>query len=177
MYVLISTFFKIGTIKKAPGTWGSLAGLILGIVIISLTKNLFLLKPERLLLFELIGCVVLFWIGVICSSQYVKIYRREDPKEVVIDEVVGQLITLFLNFYVLYNVLLVPSTFEVWGICYFGSFILFRLFDILKPWPINWCDKNIKSGIGIMLDDLLASLLAAIAFAILILIFLDFAII
>ena len=71
-----------------------------------------------------------------------------DHSSIVIDEVAGMLVTLFFVSHETIN--------------YFFAFLLFRLFDIWKPWPISWVDKNIKGGIGVLLDDLIAGLLAGV---------------
>ncbi len=111
---------------------------------------------------------VLFIVGTICSSLYVKATEREDPKEVVIDEVVGQMLVVTIaSFSVVFahkskigEMLGETSTNFVF--LFLMPFVLFRLFDIFKPWPIDWLDKNVKGGIGIMLDDVLAAVFAIV---------------
>ena len=93
---------------------------------------------------------------------------QDDPKEVVIDEVAGQMLTVALSFpSVLFVITSEIPRFISTGVTFFIflfflPFILFRFCDIIKPWPINWLDKNIKGGIGIMVDDILAAIFAAI---------------
>ena len=83
-------------------------------------------------------------IGIWASGETEKALDGKDPGEVVIDEVAGYLVTM----------LMVPV--NLWTLA--GAFVVFRLFDILKPWPIGWLDKKVHGGLGIMLDDLLAGL-------------------
>ena len=134
--MLLSTWFGCGFFKPAPGTSGSLAAL-----------------PFAWLLTELggyqvlvIATLTLIAIGVWASNVHSQELVEEDPPQVVIDEVAGQLLTL----------LVVPPTF----INYLVGFVLFRIADIVKPWPANWVDQNIKGGLGIMLDDILAAIYA-----------------
>ena len=75
-------------------------------------------------------------------------YGCEDPKQVVIDEIAGQWLVLLI---------VPPGALE-----YALGFVLFRIFDIFKPWPVSWADRTIKGGFGVMLDDILAALYAMI---------------
>lgn len=143
--MLLSTWFGAGLSPVAPGTAGSLAALPLAFAVQYYCGN------EVLLLLALL----VFALGVVVSDLYVRRTGRDDPKEVVIDEVAGQwLILAFLY----------PT-----GISYLVGFALFRFFDVLKPWPICVVDRNMKGGAGVMLDDLLAALypvvIVAFAFA------------
>ena len=74
--------------------------------------------------------------------------KNSDPSQIVVDEVAGQLITLMF---------IPPET--IW---YIFGLILFRFFDIKKPWPIGWLDKNVEGGMGIMLDDIIAGIFAGV---------------
>lgn len=147
--IFVSVLY-IGFLPVAPGTFGSLFGIILGIIIQS-TGGFPLLIAT---------IFILFLIGWNSANNYIKKNNViADPQEIVIDEVVGQLlsylpISLYLWFF---NEKSFHSTYFDWLI----TFILFRAFDIFKPWPINWADK-IDSGLGIMLDDLIAGLYTAI---------------
>ena len=130
---LISTWFGIGLIPLAPGTWGSLAALPIAWLIINHLGQTFLL----------VFIILIFILGLWTSEIYSKRTNDMDPKSIVIDEVVGQIVVTTA----------IPSSF-----CWFlAAFILFRTFDILKPWPVSWLDKNIKGGLGIMLDDVAAA--------------------
>ena len=114
---------------------------------------------------DTISTLIIFVIGTYSADRYSKLTEINDPKEVVIDEVVGQMLTIFLtipfSFMFLSNS--VPIDLLV-IISLLVSFILFRIFDILKPWPINWIDKKIKGGFGIMLDDVMAAIFAIVVY-------------
>ena len=127
----------IGFIPIASGTFGSLAGLVIGYLLNLLSYNLFFLFIP-----------ILFILGVIASNIYQKLTGEKDSSVIVIDEVVGQLIAMM---FVMDNIVLV-----------FISFIIFRIFDILKPWPASYADKKMSGGFGVMLDDVFAGIYAAI---------------
>lgn len=131
-----ATVFGSGKIKKAPGTWGSLASLPILIVL-----SLLGAWPYMLL------TVVFTVVAVYVAGEYGK---GQDLKEIVIDEFVGLMVALFLV------PLNVPSLLVV--------FLLFRFFDILKPFPISHLDRNVKGGFGVVLDDLVAGLFANAVF-------------
>lgn len=134
--VLLATWFGAGYLPKAPGTWGSLAALPFAYVI------LWLGGPAALA----VATVVVSVIGIWAAEGYMRQSGAHDPGAVVIDEVAGQWLTLLaagLN----------PVLFIV-------GFILFRLFDVLKPWPISWADREIQGGLGVMADDILAGVFA-----------------
>ena len=137
--MLLATWFGSGLIKLAPGTWGSLAALPFAWIIYENWR-----APGLAL-----ATLAVFLIGIYVSQIYARDRENEDPSEVVIDEVAGMCFTL----------LVVPTDIFY----YFIGFILFRIVDIWKPWPVSWADKNIKGGVGIMLDDILAGVYAALA--------------
>jgi phosphatidylglycerophosphatase A len=174
----IATFFYIGKIKYCPGTFGSLAAFPL-CYLISYYSFFFSTQlpigpvtiPRQLIMVfaaNILCSVLLFIIGTFFSSIYARYKMQDDPKEAVIDEVVGQMLTVALSFpSVLFVITSEIPRFMSTGLVFFIflfllPFILFRFCDIIKPWPINWLDKNIKGGIGIMLDDILAAIFAAI---------------
>ncbi|MET0231337.1 MAG: phosphatidylglycerophosphatase A, partial [Rhodanobacteraceae bacterium] len=95
-----------------------------------------------------------FAIGVWASSYVIRTLRVEDPGVVVWDEFVGQWIALFP--------LVVTARAWPWIVV---AFVLFRLFDVWKPWPASWADRNVKGGFGAMLDDVFAGVYGAIALA------------
>ncbi|WP_395463128.1 phosphatidylglycerophosphatase A [Wolbachia endosymbiont of Cantharis cryptica] len=143
LYKLISTWWLSGIVKKVPGTVGSLASYPIVPVILS----------NRILGAAII--LFLFLIGVWSIGNYIKHYQTShDPKEVVIDEVVGQLLTIFLISILLRQEMNCPLLL----LCFFS----FRFFDIIKTWPINLIDKNIKGPLGVMLDDIIAAILACV---------------
>lgn len=133
----IITFFGIGLLPIAPGTFGSAAGLLIGLIIFYINWKLIF-----------IFIFILFIIGVYSSNIHQKRTGIKDDSIIVIDEVVGQLIAMAL---VHDNIILIIS-----------SFILFRIFDIFKPWPASYADKNIQGGLGVMLDDVFAGIYVVI---------------
>lgn len=137
----IATFFGVGLAKNAPGTVGSLATLPLAAFLQYFGGPVFMLFAAALVL--ALGCHM--------SDVYAREIGQEDPGEIVIDEVAGQLLALSF----------VPLT--LMG--YVLAFALFRFFDVVKPWPISLADRKLKGGFGIMADDALAGLFALISYA------------
>ncbi|WP_341791682.1 phosphatidylglycerophosphatase A [Rickettsia endosymbiont of Gonocerus acuteangulatus] len=173
------TFFYIGKIKYCPGTFGSLAAFPLCYAIMYFVVDNKIIIPfanltlneAQLVSMVIIAsaiCLLLLIFGTYFTKIYLKYTDSKDPKEVVIDEVVGQLLTVILVFFSAIfandsNLVKHLSTLKVSIILLFIlPFCLFRLFDILKPWPINWLDKNIKGSLGVMVDDLAAAIFAAV---------------
>lgn len=172
---IIATFFGAGYIPFAPGTFASALAFILYFLVIYLVTlvkggSMSLTSPElanNLLVFY----TGLFFIGSWAAEQYCQNNNKQDPKEVVIDEVVGQSLTIMLIFfflpYVGHDVLRkiqltgIGDEMIIW-LNLLSSFVLFRIFDISKPWPISSIDKNIKNGFGVMLDDIAAAFFAAL---------------
>lgn len=134
---LIATWFFVGKIPKAPGTWATMATLPLAWVLNAAGPILYMAFIFFILL-----------VGVIAADYYEKATTIADNSEIVIDEVVGFLITM----------LWLPATWQAYGL----GFILFRFLDILKPFPIGYLDKRVKGGIGIIVDDLVAGIIANI---------------
>ncbi len=132
---LIGTVFYIGKIPFAPGTWGSLAALICW----------YFLKPKIIDPLFLLITGGLFFIGIVVSEIITKEWNINDPKQIVIDEWVGMWIALYL----------VPHN-MLWSLV---AFIIFRVFDIFKPGPVKVMDE-LHSSIGIMMDDVVAGILA-----------------
>lgn len=140
--IWLATWFGTGFFKPAPGTWGSLASI-----------------PPALILFSfqgieaiIIGILIIFAIGLWATRVFEKQTGAHDHKMIVIDEAAGQWIAL-----------LVPLHFS--GVTLLGislAFVLFRFFDIMKPWPIGLIDKKLKGPAGVMLDDIFAGLFAGI---------------
>ena len=131
----IGTVAYVGRLPIAPGTWGSLAALIAW----------YILKPIISDPFFLLINGGIFFIGIAASEILIGAWDDDDPKAVVIDEWVGMWIALYL----------VPHDL-LWG---FVAFFLFRLFDILKPGPVQMMD-DLHSAIGVMMDDVVAGILA-----------------
>ena len=142
IYSLIINLATIGPIGKklpAPGTFGSLFGLILGYLVLNVN-----------LLFFIFVTIIVIILGIISIKLYLK-KQLKDPPEVIIDEVIGQLIALFpLNFFLSFGYI------EL-----FIGFILFRFFDISKIWPICFFDHK-KNTFGIISDDICAGIMSAI---------------
>ncbi len=134
-----SVGFGLGYLPWAPGTWGSLLGLPLGY---------FLLKVD---LWGWLVLALLIFLSVWTTAFSMLHMQQHDPKEIVCDEVVGLLLVLL---WVQPQSLLQIA----------GCFILFRLFDIVKPWPISWVDQNMPTPWGVIVDDLLAGLAAILVY-------------
>ncbi len=147
--ILVASFGGSGFLKPASGTWGSLAALFLAFYI--------LINFNPLILF--ISSITLYIIGIWACQSWLRHDNiqdnTQDPAAIVIDEAAGLWLTLALIPY--------PRDEAAAIITLLGGFIMFRLFDILKPWPISYCDKNIKGAHGIMLDDMVAGLFAALS--------------
>ena len=144
--LLFLTFFKIGKIKYAPGTIASLTTCLLFLLLINIF-NIFVL-----LLFTLI----IFCYSFIAINNSFDEFNSEDPQEIVIDEVAGQMLILLA-------IPIYETLYPLPKIYYcFAAFLLFRLFDIWKPYPISYVDKNVKGSLGIMLDDIFASVYSII---------------
>ena len=140
------TFFGIGKIKKIPGTFASLATTLLLFFLFHILN-----VSPNIILFSVI---IIFLISLYAINIFIKDLSNKDPKEVVIDEVIGQSIPLYL-YEVFHNV---PKDFNDALKFYLIIFILFRFFDIAKPFPVNYFDKNFKNSFGVMMDDVVAAL-------------------
>ena len=147
---LILTMFGVGLIKYFPGTFASFITASIYCFFYSIKLSYFFL-----ILFNLFLFIYSVWTINSLKGEFSEI----DAKEIVIDEFLGQSIPI-LFFYMLFYEGSVSNTF--FFIIVFLSFIGFRFFDILKPYPINYVDKNIKNGFGIILDDLIAGLFTLI---------------
>lgn len=140
--MLVATFFGSGLVPIAPGTFGSLAALPLAYILLSV--------PTWLAIFVV---VVLFLVGVWASNVVEAALEEHDASLIVIDEVVGQcLVVILLD-------LCLRGAVDT-GLLMLVSCIGFRLFDIAKPWPVGWVDGKVEGGLGVMLDDVVAALLA-----------------
>lgn len=150
----IATFFYSGLSPKAPGTIGSLAALPCGWLIHGLAGY-----PGLL-----IATILVFFLGWWATANVTRGQQDHDPGEIVIDEVVGQWIALFPLSYGLWQSGAAPWLFPYPG--WIAAFVFFRLFDIWKPWPVSWADRK-NTALGVMLDDVLAGIMAAIVVALL----------
>jgi len=138
--VWLSTWFGCGLTPVAPGTFGSLAALPLAWISVRLGGTLTL---------QIVVAVVLL-VGLKATNVYARAAGVADPHEAVIDEVAGQCLTLVV-------VPLAPLPYLI-------GFLLFRFFDIAKPFPIRWLERKLPGGYGIMLDDIAAAIYAMIVY-------------
>ena len=134
---IIGTVFYVGRFPFAPGTMGSLVALLVW----------YLLKPSIIDPLFLLITGGVFFIGIAVSTVLIDTWNEKDPKEIVIDEWVGMWISLYL----------VPHTI-LWGLV---AFFFFRVFDILKPGPVQVMD-DMDDAIGVMMDDVVAGILACL---------------
>ncbi|MSO92093.1 MAG: phosphatidylglycerophosphatase A [Rhodospirillales bacterium] len=130
--VLLATWFGAGLLPKAPGTWGSLAALPFAWVLAAVAG------PAGLGI--ALAAVVIA--GLWSASVFARASGEKDCRQIVIDEVAGQWLTLLAT---------PPDV-----LSYALGFALFRIADVFKPWPVSWADRAFKGGLGVMLDDLLA---------------------
>ena len=153
----LSSFFGLGFVPKAPGTFGSLAAIPLVIF----------LRWAGYSRAIILGVLVIFIIGFLVSLIALKYSSSQDPSFIVIDEVAGQSAVFILPS------ILFPVH-NYFPVVYLAGFLLFRLFDIWKPWHVGFVDKNIKGAFGLMLDDLVAALYATIILCIFMFIYYQF---
>jgi phosphatidylglycerophosphatase A len=138
----VASWFGSGFLPWAPGTWGSLIALPFAWVIVGINTKWLLLA----------AAAVLFFIGWLAAHYAIRDQSDDDPSWIVVDEVVGQWLTLFA----------LPANL----VAYATGFLLFRLFDIWKPWPVRAVERRCGGGFGIMIDDVLAALYAVIVIGI-----------
>lgn len=132
---LLALGFGSGLARQAPGTWGTLAGVPLYLLLAPLPVTAYIAASA-----------VLFILGVWICGRAADDLGAHDHRSIVFDEMVGFLVTMVG----------IPVSWE-WIL---AGFMLFRLFDIIKPWPISMLDRRVKGGLGIMLDDVAAGLAA-----------------
>ena len=143
---LFVTLFGIGKIKKIPGSIASLATTLFLFFLFHILN----ISPNIVL----ISVIIIFFISLYAVNIFIKDLENKDPKEVVIDEFIGQSIPLCL-YEVAHNV--PKETGEILKF-YFIMFILFRIFDITKPFPVSYYEKNFKNSLGVIMDDICAGL-------------------
>ena len=143
---LFVTLFGIGKIKKIPGSIASLATILFLFFLFHIIN----IDPNIVL----ISLIIVFCISLYVVNIFIKDLDDKDPKEIVIDEFIGQSIPICL-----YEIAQ-DTTKEASEILtfYFIMFILFRIFDIAKPYPVNYYDKNFKNSFGVIMDDVCAGL-------------------
>lgn len=138
---LIATWFGAGLLPKAPGTWGALAALPFAAAF----------KQWFSIYVFVIATIAVFLIGVWACERYIQYLQVDDPSSAVIDEVAAQWLVLWF----------LPLNIWIYAL----AFILFRGFDILKPWPVSWMDQHLKGGFGTMIDDIVAAIYALLVLA------------
>ena len=143
---LLVTMFGLGKIKFMPGTFGSLATTILLFYLfhtLNMSANIIL-----------IGLIIIFIYSFYAVSTHTENSKEKDPGEIIIDEFLGQSIPIYL-----YEISHGTTKGSDEAIIYYALFfILFRYFDIMKPFPVNFFDKNFKNSFGVIMDDICAGL-------------------
>ena len=141
---LFVTIFGLGKLPKIPGTFGSLATIIILYVlfhVLNLSSNLIL-----------ISLIIIFIFSFFAVSNHIKDSDNKDPKEVIIDEFIGQSIPIYL-YEISHGT---EKSAEEAIIFYSICFLLFRFFDIVKPFPVSFFDKRFKNSFGVIMDDVCA---------------------
>ena len=143
---LFVTMLGLGKIKFIPGTFGSLATTIILYIlfhVLNISSN-----------FILIGLVIIFIYSFPAVTSYIKNNENKDPGEIIIDELIGQSIPIFA-YEISHGTEKSPDEALIfYSIC----FVLFRFFDIIKPFPVSFFDKNFKNSFGVIMDDVCAGL-------------------
>ncbi len=143
---LFVTLFGIGKIKKIPGSFASLATTLFLFFLFHVLN-----VSPNIILFSLI---IIFFISLYAVNIFIKNLAHKDPKEVVIDEFIGQSIPICL-YEVAHNM---PKETDQILKYYFIIFVLFRIFDITKPFPVSYYEKNFQNSFGVIMDDVCAGL-------------------
>ena len=143
---LFVTLLGIGKLKKIPGSYASLVTTILLFVLFHILN----FSPNIVL----IGVIIVFLFSLYAVNIFIKDLDNKDPKEVVIDEFIGQSIPICL-YEIAHEA---PKETSQVLTSYFIMFILFRIFDIAKPYPVSYYDKNFKNSFGVIMDDVVAGL-------------------
>jgi phosphatidylglycerophosphatase A len=134
----LATWFGAGLLPFAPGTWGSLAAL-------PFAWGLMWLGGPWLLL---LAAALVFALGLWAADGYMQAVGVHDPSAVVIDEIVGQWLTLLVA--------------ALNPLAYLLGFLLFRIVDVIKPWPVSWLDRRVGGAFGVMIDDVGAAVYAGL---------------
>ena len=141
---LFVTMFGLGKVPKIPGTFGSLATVIILYIffhILNLSSHIIL-----------ICLIIIFIFSFLAVEVHIKDNEDKDPKEVIIDEFIGQSIPIYL-----YEISHGTEKSSDEAIIFYGvCFLLFRFFDIVKPFPVSFFDKNFKNSFGVIMDDVCA---------------------
>ena len=141
---LFVTMFGLGKVPKIPGTFGSFATVI----ILYLFFHVLNLSSNLILTF----LIVIFILSFSAVANHIKESENKDPKEVIIDEFIGQSIPIYL-----YEISHGTEKSSDDALIFYGIFfVLFRFFDIAKPFPVSFFDKNFKNSFGVIMDDVFA---------------------
>ncbi len=143
---LFVTMLGLGKIKIIPGTFGSLATVIMLYIFfhkLNVSSNIIL-----------VVLIIIFIFSFLAIGAHIKDNKNKDPREVIIDEFIGQSIPIYL-YEISHGTEKTPDEAIIF---YIISFVLFRFFDIIKPFPINYFDKNFKNSFGVIMDDVCAGL-------------------
>ena len=149
---LFVTMFGLGKIKIIPGTFGSLATIIL----LYFLFHIFNISSNIILFF----LIVIFIISFIAVGYHIKNSENKDPSEVIIDEFIGQSIPIYI-YEISHGS---EKSSEEALIVYIICFVLFRFFDIVKPFPVSFFDKNYKNSFGVIMDDVCAGFYVVLSF-------------
>ena len=148
---LFVTMFGLGKLPKIPGTFGSLATIFILYVFfhkLNLSSNLIL-----------VVLIIIFIYSFLAVESHIKDNENKDPKEVIIDEFIGQSIPIYLYEISHGTVKSADEAIIFYGVC----FVLFRFFDIVKPFPVNFFDKKFKNSFGVIMDDIFAGFYVVIS--------------
>ena len=141
---LFVTMIGLGKIPKIPGTFGSLFTVIL----LYMFFHIFNLPSNVILIF----LIIIFILSFLAIAKHIKNNENKDPKEIVIDEFIGQSIPIYL-YEISHGTEKSPNEALIF---YTVCFVLFRFFDIAKPFPVSFFDKNFKNSFGVIMDDVCA---------------------
>ena len=142
--ILFVTMFGLGKMPKIPGTLGSLATII----ILYIFFHIINLSSKSILII----LILIFIFSFLAVAIYIRHNENKDPKEIIIDEFIGQSIPIYL-----YEISHGTEKSSDEAIIFYGlCFILFRFFDIAKPFPVSYFDKNFKNSFGVIMDDVCA---------------------
>ena len=146
IYHFIALGFGSGLFKKGSGTAGSLVAIPIFYLLINLPNML-----------QWLFVVTLFFVGLYSSNKVIAVIDQKDPSFIVIDEIVA----------VLFLFILIPTNIKFLAF----AFILFRFFDIFKPFPVSWAENHFKGAFGIMIDDIVAALLSLLVIRLILYVF------
>lgn len=142
---LLAVAFPLGLMPKAPGTWGSLPGILVAYGLAKGSSALLPARPEIVCVVGLLLLTALAWWSI---DRTEKLWSTHDDGSIVIDEVLGQAIALVFFPFDTFHIIL--------------GFVLFRIFDIFKPGPIGWADEKLPGAWGTLLDDVIAGIFAGL---------------